>query len=68
MVGLFVKQTIVKPACPLRKKRFVGTHALRLSGAKNLHFAIAPLESRSYGTSRAVSRRTVREPRNWQLS
>ena len=38
---------IVKPAFPLRKKRSVETHALRVSGTKNLHFAIAPLESRS---------------------
>jgi hypothetical protein len=31
----------VKPAFTLRKRRSVKTHALWLSGTKNLHFAIA---------------------------
>ena len=45
VLRLFSQMTlrlIVKPAFPLRKKRSVETHALRLSGTKNLHFAIAP--------------------------
>ena len=42
IVIAMTRRDFVKPAFPLRIKRSVETHALRLSGAKNLHFASAP--------------------------